>query len=365
MEPIQSRSNQSASSGPFHSIREKSPTARYLSYGPGAISATAAHAQDCYGQGKLVAVMDTGVFGTHAYLSDNYSGPDGFKSFYGETSNVPTDPNGHGTHCAGIAVGKSDLGVAPGAMWMAGRVCDVDGKCSTTAMASCCDWLTCAGAPEGTPCKVPDVLTCSIGGIDFLSIVGSSDPFMAECLKYLRAVGTFSVFAIGNCQPGLLPNEPHCVQASYPGSSKSAFGVGCTNQADKVCSFSCEGSPSDPILGQTAKPNVYAPGENIVSAWNTATTALRTLSGTSMSTPHVAGAAAVVMSAIPGPYTVDDVERFLCKGSDPKCGPCALLSASCGCGRINVGRSLELVKAEYGSLKCGSTTSLIAHETGQ
>ena len=176
------------------------------------------------------------------------------------------DCNGHGTHVAGT-VGGSTYGVAKGVTLVPVRVLDCAGSGSFSGVIAGIDWVA-ANA------KKPAVANMSLGG-------GYYSPVNTAVANAVAAGVTFAV-AAGNS------NADAC--ASSPSSTPEAITVGATTSTDARASYSNFGTCLD----------VFAPGSSITSSWFTSNTATNTISGTSMASPHVAGAAALYLAANPG-----------------------------------------------------------------
>lgn len=224
------------------------------------------------GSGVHVYIIDTGINPDHVQYADRM-GP-GFD--FVDDDDVPDDCNGHGTHCAGTALG-STYGVAPEATLHGVRVLDCGGSGSISDVIAGMRWVA-----DNHVLMHPDedaVASMSLGG-------GNSPSLMAEA-QYLFESGVTLVVAAGN-------SDADACNFS-PANAPNAITVGSTaipggDNTDPRSSFSNYGSCVD----------VFAPGSNVKSAWIGDENATRTISGTSMACPHVAGAAAAYLSAHPG-----------------------------------------------------------------
>ncbi len=250
------------------------------------------------GSGTVVGSFDTGVDLTHPDLYSRYRGNHQISWFdpYNEHA-VPYDFHGHGTHTTGIAVGGdvsgTGIGVAPGASWIAAKGWNDAGTGTVSTFHQIFEWFL---APGGDPDNAPDVVNSSWAYEEG----GCITEFMLD-IEAWRAAGIFPAFASGNSGPG-----PGSVQS--PGAYSSAFAVGSTDSSDAVSYFSSRGpSPCD----NSIKPDIAAPGEAVLSAvpWG-----YEILSGTSMATPHIAGAVAVLRS-IAHNLTVGQLESALISGA--------------------------------------------------
>jgi subtilisin family serine protease len=249
------------------------------------IGAPTAWAAGYDGTGVRVAVLDTGVDATHPDLAGKVAAAQNFT-----TTQSETDRHGHGTHVAstvagsGAASGGLRRGVAPGATILNGKVLDDGGFGLESWIIAGMEW---AARDQGA-----DVVNMSLGG----GPSDGNDP-MSQAVNALTAEhGTLFAIAAGNIGPGRST-------VSTPGAASGALTVGAVNSADVLAGFSGRG----PRVGDFAvKPDVTAPGVEIAAA-RAAGTSLGTpvddhytrLSGTSMATPHVAGAAALLAQRSP------------------------------------------------------------------
>jgi subtilisin family serine protease len=239
------------------------------------------------GEGVVVANIDSGVDWQHPALQARYRGfaggpvADHFHNWYDATDEgaiYPSDPFGHGTHVMGTMVGQNGVGVAPGARWMAVKGLNSDGAGQYSWLHSAFQFVL---APGGDPRYAPDILNNSWGSAN-----GFDDEFK-EDLAALRAAGIFAVFSNGNRGPG-------AGTVSTPAGLPSAVAVGASDADDDIAYFSSRG-PSP--LTQETKPTLVAPGVGITSTFPGG--GYKALNGTSMAAPHVAGAAALLLSANP------------------------------------------------------------------
>ncbi|MCB8954319.1 MAG: S8 family serine peptidase [Ardenticatenales bacterium] len=287
------------------------------------------------GSGITVAIMDSGVDAAHPALSANYRGRDGndTTSWYDviDGSATPFDPFGHGTHVAGTAVGGEGLGVAPGAEWIAVRVFNEFGFASDSDIHMGFQWLL---APNGDPALAPDVVNNSWGGAP------TDLQFMVD-VEMLRDAGILPIFAAGN-------SGSFAGTISAPASYPDTLAVGATEPDDRVAWFSSRG-PS-PITGQT-RPGLVAPGVNILSTLPDGNYGLNL--GTSMATPHVTGAAALVLSADPSltPFALatvltETVRPLAAPVPDDNNGYGLLDAYAAVASRLNVGQLVGTVKSQ-------------------
>ena len=207
-------------------------------------------------------VVDSGVRADHVELSGRVRA--GYDAFGTGTS----DCNGHGTHVAGTVAGKT-YGMAKATAVVAVKVLDCNGSGTVSGVISGLDWAV-ADHAAGSPA----VLNMSLSG-------GASDA-LDTAVRSAYGDGISVSVAAGN------DNVDACTKS--PARVAEALTVGATERTDARASYSNTGSCLD----------VFAPGSGIVSAWHTGSTALATSSGTSMASPHVAGAAALVLAENPG-----------------------------------------------------------------
>lgn len=240
------------------------------------------------GKGIKVAIVDTGIDPNHPDFAGRIAQ---IRDFTGEGD---VDKNGHGTHVAGIVGGASAKyrGVAPECSFYIAKVLRGNGSGSTSDVMAGVEWAAQQGA---------QVVNLSLGsdgacdGTDALSVL--CDAAVAQ--------GSVLCIAAGNAGPG-------ASTVGSPGCAKTVITIGATTKSDQVASFSSRGPTSDGRV----KPDVCFPGASIVACRAAGTTmgtpvdALYTsASGTSMATPHAAGACALLLQAKPGlsPQQIKDI----------------------------------------------------------
>jgi subtilisin family serine protease len=254
------------------------------------IKAPEAWAEGITGKGVTVGFSDSGVDVGHPALKSSYRG--GNDSWFDPWNHTrtPTDPNGHGTHTAASAVGKG-VGVAPGATWI-GCANLARPLANPAYYVSCLQFMLApfptGGDPftDGEPAKAADVLSNSWGcPVE----EGCAADTLTSAVDALTAAGIFVVAAAGN-------TGPHCGSVTDPLSNyDKTFTVGATDGAGPIADFSSRG----PVPGDAdAKPDLVAPGVDVLSAWPGGSYA--ELSGTSMAAPQVAGVVALLWQAAPG-----------------------------------------------------------------
>ncbi|MFE5914972.1 S8 family serine peptidase [Streptomyces wedmorensis] len=248
------------------------------------IGAPEAWAAGYDGKGTKVAVLDTGIDPQNADVKDRIVKTASFVD--GQTVQ---DGNGHGTHVAATIAGSGAnadgrfKGVAPAADLIIGKVLDNSGSGGYAGILAGMEWAANEGA---------DVVSMSLGGP-----ATAGGDVMTEAVDRLSAsTGTLFVIAAGNAGPG-------ATTIGSPGTADSALTVGAVDKSDVLASFSSRG----PRKGDYAiKPEITAPGVGIVAARAAGTTLgtpvnayYTSLNGTSMATPHVAGAAAILAQRHP------------------------------------------------------------------
>jgi subtilisin family serine protease len=214
--------------------------------------------------GVRAYVIDTGVRFTHQDFGGRaVSGRDTV-----DNDNDATDCNGHGTHVAGI-LGSSTYGVGKGVTIVGVRVLDCAGSGSVAGVIEGIDWVT-ADHAAGQP------------AVANMSLGGDYSQFINDAVTNAIADGITFAVAGGNDTAGDACN-------TSPASTPAAITVGATQIDDGRASYSNVGTCLD----------IFAPGTSITSTWASGDTATNTISGTSMASPHVAGAAALVLAANP------------------------------------------------------------------
>ena len=214
------------------------------------------------GAGVHVYVIDTGIRASHSEFSGRVG--NGYDAV--DNDNNPNDCQGHGTHVAGTTSG-STYGMAPASTVHGVRVLNCSGSGSNSGVIAGVNWVV-------NNAQSPAVANMSLGG-------GASTA-LDNAVNNAVAAGITFVVAAGN------ENQNACNVS--PARAANAITVGSTTSSDGRSSFSNWGSCVD----------IFAPGSSITSAWYTGNNATNTISGTSMASPHVAGAAATYLGANPG-----------------------------------------------------------------
>ncbi|WP_203857887.1 S8 family serine peptidase [Plantactinospora mayteni] len=278
---------------------------------------------DTRGEDVVVASIDSGVQFDHPALRNAYRGntPSGFDHNYNWfdpaavcASAAPCDNNGHGTHTMGTMVGDdgagNQIGVAPGARWIAAKGCETN-NCSDSSLLAAGQWVlapTDLNGQNPRPDLHPDVVNNSWGG-------GRNDEWYKQTVVSWRAAGIFPSFSAGNDGPG-------CNTTENPGDYPLTYAAGSYDSNNNISSFSGRGVSS---IDGSVKPNIAAPGSNVRSSLPTNGYGLG--SGTSMAAPHVSATVALIWSAAPGlkgnvtaterllDDTATDVDALTCGGT--------------------------------------------------
>ncbi|GAB4085822.1 hypothetical protein GCM10028784_24520 [Myceligenerans cantabricum] len=229
------------------------------------------------GAGVTAYVVDTGILTTHTDFGGRaVSGLDAV-----DGDDDATDCNGHGTHVAGT-VGGTEHGVAKDVDLVAVRVLDCNGSGTTAGVVEGIEFVA-EDHADGTPA----VANMSLGGGFSQALNDAVAAAVADGVPFAVAAG----------------NESQDACNTSPASEPSALTVGATEETDDMSYFSNFGECLD----------LFAPGTGITSAWIDSDDSTNTISGTSMASPHVAGAAALVLGADPA-ATPDEVAETLVSG---------------------------------------------------
>ncbi|MDH6451680.1 MULTISPECIES: S8 family peptidase [unclassified Streptomyces] len=320
--------------GRFKASADEDGAAAEAGGGVAQIGAPSAWAAGYDGKGVKVAVLDTGVDTTHPDLASAVTASKDFTSSGGTDDKV-----GHGTHVAATLAGsgtRSDgryKGVAPGAGILNAKVLDDNGEGSDSSVIAGLEWAAGQGAK---------VANLSLGQED----TPGEDPVEAAVNALSKSTGMLTVAAAGN-------EGPDAGTVGSPGAAESALTVGAVDGEDRLADFSSTGPTADNAL----KPDLTAPGVDIVSAkaahgylGDPAVDGYVSMSGTSMATPHAAGAAAILAQRHPD-WTGARIKQALTASTTPTTGATVYQQ---GTGRLDVSRALQgAVASEQTSVSFG------------
>ncbi|GAB4117753.1 MAG: S8 family serine peptidase [Roseiflexaceae bacterium] len=331
------------------------------------------------GQGITVAINDSGVQASHPALAQNYRGwrtnqpavhdynwydPQG-------SYREPTDRAGHGTHVLGILAGAGNgtssqpaIGVAPGAAWIAAQGCE-SLFCTEGDLIAAAQWLLAPTDLDGQnprPDLRPMIINNSWGGT-------GGQIWYAGYIAAWRAAGIFPVFAAGNAnasQPAV------CRSINSPGDDPNVLAVAASDGFGALAPFSLLGPTSDGRI----KPDITAPGTytagniGIYSSYP-GDAPYRTLQGTSMATPHVAGVVALLWSA--NPALIGDYDRTVAllretaqPLADQRCNPADQQpNNAAGSGRVDALRAVAAATVDVPWLSLGRVSPIAAASQSQ
>ncbi|MGW0785654.1 S8 family serine peptidase [Streptomyces sp. NPDC002913] len=274
------------------------------------------------GTDTTVAVLDTGYDQTHPDLAGRVAEAEDFTN----SPNGSKDMHGHGTHVATTVAGDgaaSDgryVGVAPGATIVVGKVL---GDSGSGTQASVIDGMEWAARDQGA-----DIVSMSLGG----SASNGSDPESLAINALTEQTGALFVVAAGNAGAA--------ETVGSPGSADAALTVGAVSSTDALASFSSRGPR---VFDGAIKPDITGPGVSIIAGRSSTGSAgtpvnqhYSKMSGTSMATPHVAGAAAILKQFHPD-WTAKEIKSFLTSTAVPG----AYTVFQQGTGRVDLARAVK------------------------
>src|SRR5947207_10978238 len=339
---------------PVKKISDQPETPQTIESGINYVHAPLVWAQGYTGQSVVVGGADTGYRWTHNALKNHYRGWNGSVANHdynwhdsihdssgnpcGNDSIQPCDDNGHGTHTIGTAIGDdgagNQIGMAPGAKWIGCRNMD-QGNGTPARYIECMEWFLAPypiGGGQGDPLRAPEITsnswTCPPSE-------GCSVATLQAAVEAQAAAGIMMVVNAGSQGPACSTvQDPPAIYAA-------AYSIGALNTGtDNVASFSSRG----PVIidgSNRIKPDITAPGTTIRSSYNTSDNAYSILSGTSMATPHIAGAIALLWCARPelrhnisGSRTVlDEAAHFI---AYKQCGTPGPPNNVAGWGRVDI-----------------------------
>jgi len=320
------------------------------------------HAPDVWalgfkGETIVVASADTGVRWTHNALKPHYRGWDGVNANHnfnwhdsihdsvgnpcGNDTQEPCDDFFHGSHTTGTAIGDdggtNQIGVAPGAKWIGCRNMD-QGNGTPARYIECMEFflapypLNCT-PNEGDPTKAPDITINSWScPVSEGCVVGDE---LQAAVEAQEAAGIMMVAAAQNAGPSC------STVTDPPGIYAAAYSVGAlTTSTDTIAGFSSRGPVTRDQSNRT-KPDITAPGTDTRSCDNSCDSCYTFASGTSMATPHIAGAMALLWSAIPSlqnqiQASRDALDSTTVQIQDASCGNPTPPNNVYGWGRVNI-----------------------------
>ncbi|MEU6076728.1 S8 family peptidase [Micromonospora sp. NPDC047074] len=241
---------------------------------------SASYTYNSSGNGVTAYIIDTGIRTTHVDFAG--AAVDGYDAI--DNALPAADCNGHGTHVAGT-VGGNTYGVAKNVRLVAVRVLNCQGSGTWAQVIAGINWVT-----SNHQAGQPAVANMSLGGATNASLNTAVANSIADGITYAVASGNSNANAC-NFSPASVP---------------TALTVNASQSNDARASFSNWGTCTD----------LFAPGVGVLSAWSTSDTATSSISGTSMASPHVAGAAARVLSVNPS-WTPAQVHSYIVSQSTP------------------------------------------------
>jgi major intracellular serine protease len=228
--------------------------------------------ENIYGEGSIIAVIDTGCDTNHVSLSNNIIGGANFSADYSSRFDIYEDNNGHGTHVAGIIAANNlnsniQIGVAPKAKLLILKALKGDGSGSIDSLVRA---LYYAASWRGQNNEKVDIISLSLG-------TPEDSPDLKEAVQFVVSKNISIVAASGNDGDGTTKEEYR-----FPGAYNEVIEVGAIDENFQPAYFSNNNSELD----------LVAPGTNILSTF--INNRYKTLSGTSMAAPFIAGVLALL-----------------------------------------------------------------------
>ncbi|MBI4392802.1 MAG: S8 family serine peptidase [Euryarchaeota archaeon] len=253
------------------------------------------------GAGVGIAIVDTGIDPSHKSLDDQDDNPQTtdpkIVGWYDVINgrNTPYDDHYHGTHvaatAAGTAAGTPYVGIAPGANLIGVKVLSGSGSGSESGVIDGMEWCV-----DNKDAYGIDVMSMSLGA----NVNGDGNSPLEQAATNAMNAGVVTVVAAGNSGPG-------SNTVGVPGSARDILTVGAVDDGKTVAYFSSRGPTRDGRL----KPEVSAVGVDVIAASANTGTGYRSLSGTSMATPHVSGLVALVLERAAGSADPSEIRDIL------------------------------------------------------
>ncbi|MBU8932585.1 MAG: S8 family peptidase [candidate division Zixibacteria bacterium] len=289
------------------------------------IGADSAWALGYTGEGRIVCVFDaSGVDGSHPALYDNWKGHDGNPRAACRNCDFPTAHTSHGTLLAGIMIGHDDstgdtIGVAPGAQWIFGGFAGWE-------------WAADPDEDPNTTADMPDVINISM-----LTNTGCYDRWWDQ-IDMVEALGIVVVNSAGNYGPGPMTVGSPATRAD---DSLTNFAVGSIDHRNSEVYISSGRGPSS-CDSVSIKPNLCAPGAYVRSS--IVDGGYMITGGTSVASPHVAGAIAILRQFAPN-TTAREIKEALLAGATPRGTPYP--NNDYGWGILNIVKSMEFLERAH------------------
>jgi len=322
------------------------------------INADKVWAKGFTGTGKVVGVSDTGIQFNHPALIGSYRGNNNGQidhnyNWFDGTPNrvaVPEDDNGHGTHCTGTAAGgvARRIGVAPGSKWIHCRSMKIQTRqWSQETFIACLQFFLAPTNVQGQnpdPTRRPHSTSHSYGCNAGLGC--PNQEAMRPGSEALRAAGVYMMVSAGN-------SGPRCSTIDrQPCHYAAVITVAALNQnSDALAAFSSRG-PITIDNSNRQKPNIAAPGVNVMSAFPG--DRYTAMSGTSMASPAVNGAVALIWNAVPSldrnlDRTAEVIYASAKRQPSNECGSNGVPNNLFGYGTIDVDKAVTLAMEIYGN----------------